>query len=105
MVRSLEQPDVRIVANNDVKIAISADLLKEPHVAGVKPIIGTGDDNLFSNFCRSRAGTGRRGSRVGKALQSFVAENAILQVMPLAERLPFRVVLALDISPHRRAET
>ena len=42
MTVSLEQPDVRIMADDDVKIAMRADLLKEPHVAGVKPVVRTG---------------------------------------------------------------
>ena len=35
---AFQQPDVRIVPDNDVEIAVRADLLEEPNVARVEPI-------------------------------------------------------------------
>ena len=45
---ALEETDVRVVAHDDVKIAMGADFLEEPDVAGMKPIEAAGDDDLFA---------------------------------------------------------
>src|SRR3974390_925809 len=45
---ALEQPDVRVVTHNQIKGAVSAGLFGEAHMPGVKPIVASGCDYLFS---------------------------------------------------------
>ena len=41
MALTFEQPDVRVVADNDVQVTVGADFLKKPHMAGVKPVVSS----------------------------------------------------------------
>src|SRR5258707_1209116 len=78
MARPLELPDVRIVAHENIDIAIGADFLEEAHVTGMEPVVTTG----HHNFLCSRRGYGWR--RFGKTFQLFRAENSVLPTMTLA---------------------
>ena len=57
MTFALEQADVGVMAEANIEIAIGADLLGKPHVAGVEPIVAASDNNLLSS---GRGGHGRR---------------------------------------------
>ena len=52
MAFALEQADVRVVADNDVKVAVGADLLEKPHMPAVEPVVAAGDDHLLAVGCR-----------------------------------------------------
>ncbi len=54
MAFALEQPDVRVVADDYIKVAVSANFLQKPHVAGVKPVVAAGDDDFFPSRCWRR---------------------------------------------------
>src|ERR1035437_8766223 len=71
MTFALEQANVRVVAYDDVKVAMRADFLAKPHVTGVKPVVTAGGDNSLL------AGCGRHRWRFGKSFQFARSENAI----------------------------
>ena len=59
----LEQSNICVVADNNIKIAEAAGLLEKSHMARVKPIVTARDHNFFP------ARRGRHPSRFGKATQ------------------------------------
>ena len=48
MALALEQPDVGVVPDDHVQVAQLRDLLEEPHVARVEPVVAAGDDHPLS---------------------------------------------------------
>ena len=68
---ALEQPDVCVVTDDNIKIAVSAGFFKEPDMAGVKPVVTARDDHFFP------ARRGRQRRRFGKTLQFIRRENAV----------------------------
>ena len=58
---ALEQADVGVVADDHVKSPSADDLLEEPHVARVEPVVAAGDDHP------SCAGGRRSRHRVGSS--------------------------------------
>ena len=68
---AFQQPDIGVTAETDIKIAVGRSLLGETHVAGVKPIIAAGGDNLLS------AGRGRHRRRLGKTRKPVRRENPV----------------------------
>ena len=81
MALAFEQPDVRILPDNDIKVAVSADFLAEPHVTGMKPVVAASDDDLLPPGDRGRWG----GFGFGEAAAFSGSDDAVTEAQGLAE--------------------
>ena len=70
MAFAFQQPDVGVVADDDVKVAVSADFLQKPDMAGVKPVVAAGDDHFLSGRATECAAAVRGNLSIRPALKT-----------------------------------
>jgi len=60
MARPLQEPDVRVMAHDDMELAVAGCFLEKTHMAGVQPIVAAGqDDTPFRRIGRGRRERGK----------------------------------------------
>lgn len=95
MARALEMLDVRVVAGDDVEIAVPGDFLEEADVAGVEPVVAAGNDHLLA--ARRRRHDGEIAFReTGEAL---AGDDMVADAVRFAERALGRRVVRLIHDP------
>src|ERR1039457_6906639 len=99
MALAFEQADVRVVADDDVKVAKRAGFFKKSHMAGVKPVETAGDDVFFSSGNRSQ------GRRFGKPIQLVSLEHAVVDLVFESKLFAGGTGRCLDVRPDVRLPT